>query len=120
MCDGLNRVVSALTAKEGGKGPSAASVHIPDKESDKGSSAGKESAKGSSPANLASSGIYSEKSAMSGEDKWEDLPDEDTSKEDAKGLSLNEDDWVTTKRMRTRTKLRQTLPKREKGEATPL
>jgi hypothetical protein len=58
------------------------------------SSAGEESAKGSSPANLASSGIYSEKSAKSGEDKWGDLSDEDTSKEDAKGL--NEDDWVTT------------------------
>jgi hypothetical protein len=100
--------VSARTAKEGAKGPSAASVHTDKenakgsssasahtaKESDKGSSAGKESAKGSSPANLASSGIYSEKSAKSGEDKWGDLPDEETSKEDAKGL--NEDDWVTT------------------------
>jgi hypothetical protein len=109
MCDGLNQVVSARTAKEGAKGPSATSVHIPDKESDKGSSsvaahtpkesdkgssAGKESVQGSCPANLASSGIYSEKSAKSGKDKWGDLLDEDTSKEDAKGL--NEDDWVTT------------------------
>jgi hypothetical protein len=94
--DRRNQVVSARTAKEGAKGPSAASVHT-DKESDKGSSsasahtakesdkgsssAGEESAKGSSPANLASSGIYSEKSAKGGEDKWGDLPDEDTSKE---------------------------------------
>ncbi len=38
--------------------------------------------------------IKTQKSAKSGEDKWEDLPDEDTSKEDAKGL--NEEDWVTT------------------------
>jgi hypothetical protein len=111
MCDGLNQVVSARTAKEGAKGPSAASVHFPDKESEqgsssvssahtakesvKGSSAGKESVqKGSSPANLASSGIYSEKIAKSGKDKWGDLLEEDTSKEDDKGL--NEDDWVTT------------------------
>jgi hypothetical protein len=53
-----------------------------------------ESVQGSSPANLASSGIYSEKSAKSGKDKWGDLLDEDTSKEYAKGL--NEDNWVTT------------------------
>ncbi len=100
--------MSARTAKEGAKGPSAASVHTDKesakdpssapahtaKESDKGSSAGKESAKGSSPANLISSGIYSEKSSKSGKDKWGDLLDEDTSKEDAKGL--NEDDWVAT------------------------
>jgi hypothetical protein len=74
MCDGLNQVVSARTAKEGAKGPSAASVHNTDKESEQGSSsvsfahtvkesaksssAGKESVQGSSPANLASSGIY--------------------------------------------------------------
>jgi hypothetical protein len=109
MCDGLNQVVSARTVIEGAKGPSAANMHT-DKESEqgsssvssahtakesvKGSSAGKESVQGSSPANLTSSGIYSEKSAKSGKDKWGDLLDEDTSKEDAKGL--NEDDWVTT------------------------
>jgi hypothetical protein len=63
-------------------------------ESVKGSSAGEESAKGSSPVNLASSGIHSEKSAKSGKDKWGDLHEEDTSKEDAKGL--NEDDGITT------------------------
>jgi hypothetical protein len=107
--DRRNQVVSARTAKEGAKGPSAASVHTPDKESDKGSSsasahtakesdkgssAGEESAKGSSPANLASSGIYSEKSAESGKDKGRDFLEEDTSIEDVKGL--NEDDWVAT------------------------
>ncbi len=106
--DRRNQVVFARTTKEGAKGPGAASVHT-DKESntgsssastrtanesDKDSSAGKESAKGSSPVNLVSSGIYSEKSAKSGEDKWGDLLDEDTSKEDAKGR--NEEDWVTT------------------------
>ncbi len=92
----------ARTAKEGAKGPSAASVYT-DKESDKGSSSasahaareksdkgssvGEESAKGSSPVNLASSGIYSEKSAKSSEDKWGDLLDEDTSNEDARERS---------------------------------
>ncbi len=70
--DRRNQVVSARTAKEGAKGPSAASVHT-DGESDKGSSSasartvkesvksssvGEESAKGASPVNLASSGIY--------------------------------------------------------------
>ncbi len=98
----------ARTAKEGAKIPSAASVHTDKesdkgsssasartaKESDKGSSAGEESAKGSSPVNLASSGIYSEKSAKSGKDKWGDLLDEDTSKEVKK--DLNEDDYITT------------------------
>ena len=91
----------ARTAKEGAKGPSAASVYT-DKESDKGSSSAsahaaresdkgssvdEESAKGSSPVNLASSGIYSEKSAKSSEDKWGDLLDEDTSNEDARKRS---------------------------------
>ncbi len=51
MCDELNQVVSTRTAKEGAKGPGAASVHT-DKESDKGSSSAsahtaKESDKGS-------------------------------------------------------------------------
>jgi hypothetical protein len=120
--DRRNQVVSARTAKEGAKGPSAASAHIArERESDKGSSAGEESAKGSSPANLAPSGIYSEKSAKSSQDKWGDLLEEDTSKEDAKGL--NEDDWVTTDEdetplTKTRTKLKQKLPKREKEGAT--
>ncbi len=64
-------------------------------ESAKCSSEGKEkSAKGSSPANLASSGIYSEKSAKRGQDKWGDLVDEDTSKDDDVGLE--EDDGITT------------------------
>jgi hypothetical protein len=40
------------------------------------------------------SDAYSEKSAKSGKDKWGDLFDEDTSKEDEKGL--NEDDYITT------------------------
>jgi hypothetical protein len=35
MCDGLDQTLSARTAKEGAKGPSAASVHISDKESDR-------------------------------------------------------------------------------------
>jgi hypothetical protein len=82
------------TDKESDKSSSSASTYTA-KESDKSSNAGEESAKGSnSPVNLVSSGIYSEKSAKSGEDKWGDLLDEDTSKEDAKGL--NEDDWATT------------------------
>ncbi len=95
------RVLKALVqlpcttlTKESEQGSSSvSSAHIA-KESVQGSSAGKESVQGSSPANLASSGIYSEKSAKGGKDKWRDLHDEDTSKEDAKGLS--EDDWVTT------------------------
>jgi hypothetical protein len=86
-------VASVHTDKESDKCSSSASTHTA-KESDKGSSAGKESAKGSSPVNLVSSGIYSEKSAKSGEDKWGDLLDEHASKEDTKGL--NEEDWVTT------------------------
>jgi hypothetical protein len=80
--------------KESEQGSSSVSSAHTAKESVIGSSAGKESVQGSSPANLASSGIYSEKSAKSGKDKWGDLNEEDTSKEDAKGL--NEDDWVTT------------------------
>jgi hypothetical protein len=112
MCDGLDSALPAHTAKEGAKGPSAASTHNTDKESKQGSSsvsfahtakesvkgsgAGKESVQGSSPANLASSGIYSEKSAKSGKDKWGDLLEEDTSKEDAKGLTSSDDGWVTT------------------------
>ena len=52
--DRRNQVVSAHTAKEGAKGPSAASVHFPDKESEQGSSSvssahtAKESDQGSS------------------------------------------------------------------------
>ncbi len=98
--DRRNQVLSSHTAKEGAKGPSAASVHTAiendkcssaasghaAKESVKSSSAGEESVQGSSPVNLASSGIYSEKSAKSGQDKRRDLVDEDTSKEDEKGL----------------------------------
>ncbi len=64
------------------------------KEGFKGSSAGEESVQGSSPVNLVFSSIYSEKRAKSGQDKWGDLVDEDTSKEDDKGLE--EDDGVTT------------------------
>jgi hypothetical protein len=82
------------TDKESEQGSSSVSSAHTAKESVKGSSAGKESVQGSSPANLTSSGIYSEKSAKSGKDKWGDLLDEDTSKEDAKGLS--KDGWVTT------------------------
>jgi hypothetical protein len=106
--DRRNQLLSTHTAKEGAKGPSGASVHTAI-ESDEGpsavsvhaaqetvrsSSASEESVQGSSPVNLASSGIYSEKSAKSGQDKWGDLVDEDTSKEDEKGLK--EDDGVTT------------------------
>ncbi len=76
--DRRNQVFSLHTAKEGTKGPSAASVHTAiesdkgssavsvhiAKESVKSSSAGDGSVQGSSPVNLASSGIYSEKSVL--------------------------------------------------------
>ncbi len=44
--------------------------------------------------NVASSGIYSEKSAKGGQDNWGDRSDEDDSKENKKGF--NEDDYITT------------------------
>ncbi len=93
--------MSTHSAKEDAKGLSAAAAHTAiesdkgssaGKESDKGSSAGEDSVKGSSPVvNLASSGIYSEKSVKSDQDKWGDLDDEDISIEDDKGPKGEED-----------------------------